>query len=419
MANTRLIDKTDVTSLSSSDKVIVNSGSKIRQITLGNLNNSLAVINERALAQVAFYTDFDEAGNVILGQGGNMAIADYIWSRGGNYLLNSSGYAAKLMPNDPTKFLDGTTAPLDGSKGNEMTLLPDYYYLVGANPNGGVRFWVGLTDLGGHYQPEQWIGTHKAYVTGGKMLSRSGVVPTGSLTISAFNSAARVNGAQFGLANYNMRKTLALMFFTKYGTTQSQDSKILGNGLSGVNSSYNYCRNIPTGKANMLGDGTGYVTVNDSEGNAVGSTSVFGVKDPFGQVWEFCGGVASYGSTFYISNDNVDPVEGVPSWSNMRQQIKITTGSGSYIAKMQWGEYADMLPKVLGGTSTSHYTDGYYTADSGRVLLWGGAASLGALCGLVCAGANYVFSDASAGIGARLGFFSTANVVSGTKYLTL
>ena len=373
-----------------------------------------------AMEEIAFYTDFNETGDTVLGQGGNLALADYIFGTGGNYLLNNAGYAAKLNPTNPTLFSDGATAPLDGSKGHEMTLLPGFHYLVGTNSLGKPRFWVSNKNIGGRYQAPQWIGTHKGYVTGGRLLSRSGVVPTGGLTISQFFAAAQVNGSNFGLANYTMRKTLALMFFAKYGTTQSQGGTVLGEGLSGVGSSYDNIRNIATGKANSLGDGTGYVPIQDAAGNTVGSTSVFGVKDPFGQVWEFCGGVASLETTFYLSDDNVTPVDGTPTtWTNMRTIPKLASAGGQYITSMRWGEYADMLPKAVGGSSTTYYTDCAWSATSGRVLLFGGSAFDGPLCGLVFASAHYAFGIADASVGARLGFYGTATIVSGTKFLTL
>jgi hypothetical protein len=86
---------------------------------------------------------------------------------------------------------------------------------------------------------------------------------------------------------------------------------------------------------------------------------------------------------------------------------------------MQWGEYADLMAKAISGSSTTHYTDGYWYSSTGRVLLWGGDAAYGALCGLVCAYASNDFSFAIASVGARLGFYGTPIIVSGAKYLTL
>ena len=67
MANESMISKTLVTSLSPTDKVFVNAGNKVTQITLENLNNSLKIINEAELSQIAFYTDFNETGDTVLG----------------------------------------------------------------------------------------------------------------------------------------------------------------------------------------------------------------------------------------------------------------------------------------------------------------------------------------------------------------
>ena len=103
----------------------------------------------------------------------------------------------------------------------------------------------------------------------------------------------------------------------------------------------------------------------------------------------------------------------------MRTLPKLASASGQYITSMQWGEYADMLAKSVGGSSTTYYTDGAWSATAGRVLLFGGFANNGPLCGLVSADADDVFGFAAAVFGARLGFYGTANVVSGTKFLTL
>ena len=69
--------------------------------------------------------------------------------------------------------------------------------------------------------------------------------------------------------------------------------------------------------------------------------------------------------------------------------------------------------------STTHYTDGAWSATAGRVLLFGGVAAFGPLCGLGSAAAGNVFGFADATLGARLGFYGTATIVSGTKLLTL
>ncbi|HBG40432.1 MAG TPA: hypothetical protein DDW85_03325 [Porphyromonadaceae bacterium] len=419
MANTTLTSKDEVSSLAAADKIFVNAGSKVRQISLVNLNTALGVINEAELSQVAFYTDFNETGDTVLEQGGNLAMLDFIFERGGNYTLNSSGYAAKLHPNNMDMYSDSSEVELNRQDINYITMLPDFYYLVTTNKNGKPRLWISMKDIGGHYQPVQWMGTYKGSMIGTILQSVPNVIPTGGKTITQFFEAAQINGENWGLANYTMRKTLALMFFTKYGTTLSQGGSILGNGLSGVGSNYNNIRNIRTGGANSLGDGTGYVDIEDASGNRAGSVSVFGVKDPFGQVWEFVGGVSPYNDKWYISDDCVAPVDGIPSWINMRTVPRLQTGSGNYISQMQWGEYADLFPKDLGGNSTTYYTDGCWYNTNGRVLLWGGSAYYGALCGLVCAYAYNAFSFANADVGARLGFYGTPIIISGTKFNSL
>lgn len=411
---------TGVSSLSSVDGLLVNAGSKVRQIQFSDFKKSLDILDEKSLMQVACYTDFMEDGNIILNQGGNTSVLDVILDNRFNCLMKADGHYAKLDMYDSNKFIDGQTATLDGTKGEEITRIPPHYYLVEALTGGGWRYWVSLKDIGGHYFPGCWIGTHKMYVAGAVGHSWSGYVPTASLTISAFYNAAQALGANFGLAGYWMYSAINKLFMSKYKTTKSEGGSILGVGLSGENSSFDNIKNIVTGKANKLGARTGFAPIEDAVGNTVGSTSVFGVKDLFGPFWEFAGGIVSDNATWYITDQNVAPVDAIPTWASMRTVPKLTSGSSSYITQMQWGEYGDMLAKAaVNGSSNTYYCDGYWASNTARVLLVGGHASSGALGGLSAAIANNVFSGAYASFGARLAFFGTGIEISPSKFLTL
>ena len=79
-----------------------------------------------------------------------------------------------------------------------------------------------------------------------------------------------------------------------------------------------------------------------------------------------------------------------------------------------WNEDAE-FPRFVKGEKRWYPCVGFYTKeevnrmseeDKKRVLFWGGNAYYAALCGLVSANADYGFSDASADVGARLGFKS-------------
>ena len=80
------------------------------------------------------------------------------------------------------------------------------------------------------------------------------------------------------------------------------------------------------------------------------------------------------------------------------------TANWYYPESMHVGQHLDMIPKTLGGSTSSSLCDGFnYNPTTGRVVLRSGALAV-AYGGCVCVYAGYGASFADVSYGARLSF---------------
>ena len=114
------------------------------------------------------------------------------------------------------------------------------------------------------------------------------------------------------------------------------------------------------------------------------------------------------------SHENACKVLGIPFDDFADEEKDVRAYKILRIIAKAWNEDAEFPRFVEGEVRWYPYVE-FYTKEEGnrmseedkkRVLFWGGNATDGAGCGLVCANAYYDFSLAYARIGARLGFKS-------------
>lgn len=382
----------------------------VKQITLEKLMDSMNVGQSQLLRQVAWGTYLEYNSGTSWPQIGNLQMKELYLSQCGRYLVKNDGTAAKLNPVNSAYFVDGTA--VDHSKGHTMWYSPDLYYLV-TTENGLPILWTSMIPIGGKKAPAMCLGAYKGNVTGGALVSKPNLVPTGSLTISQFWAAAQVNGKDWGIQSYTQRKKIVMQFLAEYGNTSIQ--AVLGVGLDGTGSNYDNCRNIQTGKTISLGDASGAVNTLDAVSATVQCVSYRGLENLYGQIWEFVQGILSNNETVYIFDGNKVANDKPPVGVDYRTQTRLTSASGQYIDSMRLGEFFDIIPKTVGGGSTNRWADGHWSAVGGVLWLFGGAADGGSLCGLSASNANGVFSVAASYFGARLAFYGSLKVVTGAQ----
>ena len=343
------------------------------------------------------------------------AAAQYINRMGGYLFLVKNGnvYAAKLNPSNWGKFADGTVVTSAIKEATEcMIHVPDCHYLG----NGATLQFGGMTPInGGHvFASPHWVGAYQMS-TGGH--SRAGVGSVHSKTMTAFWQDAQAIHADFGLANYQFHCLINALYQARYGNLNSES--FLSNGNARSSASWDAYRDLAHGMADSLGDGTGCVTATDRANVTRYVTKLFGFEDMFGKLWEFRPGIRFYMSgsvrhaVVYEGNVVSNTAEG--------RDISgvLSSASGQYATQMELGEYWDMLPKAVGGSETTYYCDGYWAATGGQLLLVGGYAYIGSLCGLSSANSNIAFSITYDIIGARLAFYSEPEIVSGAELLSM
>lgn len=243
--------------------------------------------------------------------------------------------------------------------------------------------------------------------------SRPGVAPSHSRTMSAFWSCAQKLGSDFGLANYGFHCLVNALYQVSFGDLNSQS--VIGSGFQ--HSNWEKCRDVPMGKCISLGDSNGKVLYNDATIGNQYPVKLFGFEDLWGKFWEFRPGIR-----FYMDGDTRYAVvyggNRVSNTANGRKFTIPSSASGEYITKMELGELWDAIPKEVGGSDSTYYCDGFWASKTGELLLVGGRAGSGSLCGLsfVDSGSNFSFSGYA---GARLAFYRDPIIVSGSELMAM
>lgn len=341
------------------------------------------------------------------------AAENYVGAMGGYMLYPKDGkvYAAKLN-GDWSGFVDGTKLTAEAeAKFETMIKCPPCY----AKGDGKTLTFGGLTPVDGGFMFEQapWVGAYKMYVDGsGKGHSRPGVAPSHSKTMSAFQTHAQNTfGTQGGQAGYRFFCFINALYQAKYGNLNSQS--IVGTG--GQTNSWEAWRDVLMGSTKMLGDGSGNAPTSMEGQNAV---KLFGFEDLWGKLWEFRPGIR-----FYMKEEKrYAVVYGDHKCSNTeagREFETLQSAGGEYVRSMQCGSKWDMIPTAVGGGSTTYYCDGYWAATGGELLVVGGRAHHGALCGVSCASSNSGFGYSNANLGSRLAFYGEPIIVSGAELMAM
>lgn len=342
-------------------------------------------------------------------------MADMYQRAMGGYMMkvvNGKAYAAKLDPSTWEFFADGTQVD-DASKYETMVHVPDCHFKA---DNKTLQFGGLFPIAGGKtFDSPNWVGAYEMYVDGsGVGHSRPNVAPSHSRTMSAFWACAQKLGSNFGLANYGFQCLIEALFQVSFGDLNSQS--VIGSGFQ--HSNWEACRNVVMGKCISLGDGSGKVLYNDVTLGNQYPVKLFGFEDLWGKLWEFRPGIR-----FYMDGDTRYAVvysgNRVSKTADGRKFTIPSSEDGQYITKKTLGAYWDAFPQAVGGGDSTYYCDGLWALTTGELLLVGGNANNGSLCGLSYANSNHGFSSSWTSIGARLAFYGNPTIVSGSELMAM
>ena len=291
-------------------------------------------------------------------------------------------------------FHDGTTsASLDGSMGQWMTDLPEYYFYVDESTSRQHKVSLDTTEKSGWQKSRRvLLGVTKGIVTNSKLWSKSGSTPTVDQTIGTFHTQANACGSGFDIIDYETHCKLAHMFYAKYGNRDPQNMSQFGTGSS------------TTGRTS----GT-TASLGNTDGKSSTQVNIFGVEDPYGNVYEFMGGITGNGSTYYVGYDGL-VTDAVPSGA--RSVNCGLSGSSGWITQVKWGTYGDMIPtSVSDGSSTTYYADYGDVGNSGWHVVFRSYSDSSSLGGFACFDGGFSSSHSGSYIGSRLQYRGNITII--------
>lgn len=287
---------------------------------------------------------------------------------------------AYLKNDNSNYYEDGTAAKLDGTEGDVMVYKPEFYYKY--ESLGGTKFAYRLSffNVDGTYihSPESLIGAYKCYCVGNRMYSRSGVTPTASQSTDTFDTWAKARGTGYQRIDYEQHCMIALMFYAKYGTRNSQS--VLGAGGAMYNS------NNTTGSTNSRGN-------SDTKNETANYVNFLGIEGVHGCLYEWVSGVTINSYVWTITNPD-GTTRTVTAHSGDGWIVEIAAAAGTFF---------DLVPTQVGGSETTYYSD-YYYRNTGTRVLARSCYSAYTYGGVSYTSANLDSSDAYAGCGCRLAF---------------
>ena len=309
-----------------------------------------------------------------------------------------------LNPDNSNFKEDGTPSVLTGADGNVMVEIPKHYIKVETVGNVD-SLNVSLTPEAGYVLDPaflKWNGTamievpyryfraYEGFVSGGKLLSVSGVAPTRTQTIATFRTQAMANGAGWHLTDWNLLNTIKRLCYIEF--FDFIVTKYLGNG-NDTGSDFG----ITTGQSNALGNRSSNSTHNDKY------MSYRGIENMYADVWEFVDGVNINNYQFYVNSKYSTFQSDVFTGDYVAKgPITVAGVSNSLIKRCAVSVDGGFIPTVVGGSTTTFYGDALWSTTGAGIAFYGGSAINGASGGLGALDAHYASAGSDANIGAAV-----------------
>lgn len=278
---------------------------------------------------------------------GDKTILDRILGRWRRCLCKKTGEGkvsiCYLGDTNSNYFYDmSTPSDLTGAQGDVMTVVPEFWYKY-RNINDDY-FAYDISEMAineGVYIKKSLLGTYKAYQTGGKLYSRSGVSPTVNTSWNQFNTYATARGKGYSMIDFEQHCMIAFMLYAKYRNRNLQ--AVLGAGKAEYNPSA-----TKVGTTNNLGN------QDTIQNNSKGYVNGLGIEGVFGGIYEMVSGVKINDRVWTITN-----LDGT-------QRTVNAGASNGWITniKGEEGEIFDVIPTQTGGSETTYYSDHYYSGSS-------------------------------------------------------
>ena len=286
-----------------------------------------------------------------------------------------------LRDDNSNFYADGSAAKLDGTEGDVMVDFPEFYYKWEQVDSNRFRYRFAEYNVDGTFKhvPRSLVGAYKAYQTGNKLYSRSGVTPTTNVSSGQFDTYVSARGKGYQRIDFQQHCVIAFMLYAKYGNRNLQ--AVLGAGGA------TYSPATTTGSSNATGNAD---TKNESSKYVCG----LGLEGVFGGIYEWVKGVEINNRVWKITD---------PDGSIRNVNAGTSDGWITNIAAEN-GPFFDMVPTNVGGSDSTHYSDYYYQTSGNSLVLARSYYGSGAGGGVACALAHHDASHTNSNYGSRLIF---------------
>ena len=303
------------------------------------INDSIGLVANAQIGETTVQNDFDNI---------------YPWS-------DIISYNYDTTNNQVTAYYGDTNFKFDGSNGEVLTKIPEFYYK--RYQEGDYEYiLISKRKIAGYEKSEEFsVGRYTMSLDNNKVHSKSGVQPLGYKTITDFRNYAQALGTGFGQMDYHYF-ILQMLYLVEYADYNSQST--LGQG-------YTYRYNvsaIASGGCDNLGMKSG--TLNNDEKHSV---IYRGIEDIFGNVWQFVDGINIKDKQAYICYDQSkyesDKFDGC-----YKPLGYMNATSDGWTSKLGYDSNHAIiaLPTAVDG-SNSTYISGYYWRNTEeRIALVGG-----------------------------------------------
>lgn len=230
--------------------------------------------------------------------------------------------------------------------GNAMVYIPGMYFRIGTDDDSNItdiavsRVAVGDGDW--YYTKPFYYSAYQGCISSFKLLSKSGVTPTGSYPIATFRTYAMNNGDRYHQLDLFHKTIMNFLWLIEFANKDS--SSVMGGNLSGTK-----CN---TGGTDSLTTPSGYLLSN-------GQMRWHYIEDFIGNMRDFLDGV---NANYYATSDITLYAN---AFSSNKLSYSVDTTGGRCIASLGWDSTNPFLCMPKKTASNSNYNT--YFCDMANV----------------------------------------------------
>ncbi len=291
-----------------------------------------------------------------------------------------------------TAWIGETGFTFDGSKGEVLTYIPEFYYKR-EQKDGYEYIYISKDQVDETYQKSEAFSIGRYTMSGNSsgVHSASGKSPLASITIVQARNYAKQLGEGFSQLDYHYF-IIQLLYLVEYADYDSQTKLGKGNVNNSITIASGGCNELKMKSGTLYNDGKH-------------SMIYRGMEDIYGNIFQFVDGINIQNNQAYVCDDPSQYQSDI--FTGCYQQIGYKNANSianGYIKKLEYDVNHPIIsfPTEIGGSENTYISDYYWQTSGNKIALVGGDWDRDSRAGLWCWLMNGISSSAGASIGARL-----------------